>query len=139
MATRNWANWSPPIRARVGRDQFAEFRVATLDQPLAQRLDPVQRGRLAARIGLVVLQRGAQRGQHLVVLAAQLLGQEPDLALVRDLRTDALGLERDGQQFLAQRQLVQARGRLLDQALGELAHGQGLALYLAAAGAEVVC
>jgi len=83
-----------------------------------------------------VLERGTDRFQILVVLAAQFLGEKPDLPFVRDLRGDALRLYHQRDQVVVERQLQQACMRLLDQQFGQVEHGQCFAPLIAATAAE---
>ena len=111
--------------------------VAVLEQALAPGLDAVHRRDFAARGLALVVERVADRIQRLVVLAAHLLGQERQLALVGDLRGDALAPRAMcGSSVLGHRQLASCAGGQRDQLLAQRQHVQRLAAVLAAAGAQ---
>ena len=125
------------VGRRVLVQQFGQRRVAFGDQPVAPVFDLVQGLRLAPVVGLVVVERGADRVQGLGLFPAQVFGQELHLPLVGDLRGDALRRPRQVAQVLVHRDLHQARLGLFDQALGQFKHGQRIAAFFAAAWAEL--
>jgi hypothetical protein len=126
------------IGVRMGFHQFRQRRVAAFDQALAHRLEAMQCGGFAARVGAVVLQRAPDRVQRVVVLAAHVLGQELQLALARAGRGDAARFAHHVAQRLGHRHPGQLRVGQGHQLLAEVEHGQGLAPLLAAARAEEI-
>ena len=96
----------------------------------------MQRRGLAPRRLAAGIERIADRIQRFVVLAPHLLGQERQLALVRDMRGDALGVADMRQQVFGDRQLRQLRLAQRHQLLAQREHVQRRAPLFAAAGAE---
>jgi hypothetical protein len=124
------------IRVRIFDQRVVERSVAVGNQLVArQGFKAMQRGIFPAGIGLVVLHRGADGLKRLILFPAQFLGQEADGPLAGDLCRDALGGHGQGQQIVAERQLREARRRLVDQPVREFQHTQGFPAQIAAAGA----
>jgi len=82
------------------------------------------------------IQRITDRSQRGVVFAPHLLGQECQLAFVRDMRGDALRIHDVRQQVVGDRQFRQLRRAQPHQLLAQRQHIQRRAPLLAATGAE---
>ncbi len=95
----------------------------------------VQQCGLAARRFAALVHRVADGFQHFILLAPHLLGEELQLALVRDVRGDALRFHDVRHQLLGNRQARQLRGRQRHQLLGQAADLQRLDPLPGAAGA----
>ncbi len=82
----------------------------------------MHRSDLAAGAVAVGVQRLADGVQRFLLLAAHLLGQESQLALVRNMRGDALGFQDMRQQRFGNRQLGQLSGGQRHQLFAQRQH-----------------
>ena len=74
------------VGVRVFGEQVGQRGVAVGNQLVAQGFDAMQRGGFAARIGLVVLDRGADGIQRLVFFRRICLARKPTAACARSAR-----------------------------------------------------
>ena len=70
-------------------EQLRQGVVTFFQQTFAPRFDALQFGGFAAALLAILLQRGTDRLDHLVVVIAHGLGKELQLAFARDVRSDA--------------------------------------------------
>ncbi len=126
------------IRVREFIDQRTERAIAFGHQAPAPALCTVQRGRLLTRSVAADIQRVADRFQRIIVFATHLFGQKMQLALVRDVRSDALGVVDMRPQRFRDWQSIKLMRREQRQLPRQFQYFQRVATLLASAWRQIV-